>query len=135
MGRVLWIMLNPSTADAFNDDATIRRCIGFSRTWGMDSLAVVNLFALRATKPSDLLEDPDPVGPGNDLAIMAEARRATRIIAAWGAWSEKCFPRRALEVAQLVSLPLYHIGLTVSGHPRHPLYVRQTARPTIWAPE
>src|SRR5687768_14824465 len=52
--RVCWVMLNPSTADQHEDDATIRRCIGFSRSWGAGALTVVNLFAFRATQPRDL---------------------------------------------------------------------------------
>jgi hypothetical protein len=62
----VWIMLNPSTADATVDDRTIRRCMEFSRRWGAGALVVGNLFALRATDPAELVRHPDPIGPDND---------------------------------------------------------------------
>lgn len=58
----LFIMLNPSTADHEQDDATIRKCIGFARRWGMGSIRVANLFAYRATKPDDLKRADNPIG-------------------------------------------------------------------------
>src|SRR4051812_49823510 len=63
--RATFIMLNPSTADASNDDPTIRRCIGFAQRWGCGQLAVLNLFAYRATDPADLKRASEPVGPEN----------------------------------------------------------------------
>src|ERR1019366_833740 len=67
--RVLFVMLNPSTADAIVDDPTIRRCMGFARTWGFGELEVCNLFAYRSPCPSALLRAADPVGPSNDRAL------------------------------------------------------------------
>ena len=62
---VAFVMLNPSTADAWEDDATIRRCVGFAEAWGHDILIVVNLYAYRATDPKKLAKVEDPVGPSN----------------------------------------------------------------------
>ena len=62
----LFIGLNPSTADAANDDPTIRRITGFSRSLGFGGFLIVNLFAFRATKPIDLFASSDPIGPEND---------------------------------------------------------------------
>lgn len=121
---VLWVMLNPSTATATEPDATIRRCVGFSKREGFDRLVVVNLFALRTRHPHILLNDPDPIGPLNDYWIVDEARQADRIIVAWGAkrvqGSRAPTVTRMLKMAQV---PLQCLGTTKDGHPRHPLYL------------
>jgi hypothetical protein len=82
--RVNFLMLNPSTADAFGLDPTVRRCVGFARRWGFGSLEVTNIFAFRATDPRVLVGQPEPVGAGNDQAILDAARKADRVVAAWG---------------------------------------------------
>jgi hypothetical protein len=127
---ILWIMLNPSTADAERDDPTIRRCIGFSRRWGYGVMHAVNIFALRSTNPSELLRAPDPVGPQTDLHIRRAAAVSSEIIVAWGA-----FPLAAERGERVMSLleaamgrRIRSLGLTASGSPRHPLYLRATAR-------
>lgn len=82
---VLFIMLNPSTADETQDDPTIRRCMAYAARWGHARLEVVNLFALRATNPMQLrLFRGDPVGPDNDRHIMEAVQDADIVIAAWG---------------------------------------------------
>lgn len=81
---VLWIMLNPSTADHVENDNTIRRCIGFSQDLGAGHLGVVNLFALRSKNPDDLKIAEDPVGPANDETILAKLNEYTTVIAGWG---------------------------------------------------
>lgn len=100
---VTFVMLNPSTANAHQDDPTIRRCIGFAKSLGGTGLAVVNLYAFRATSPADLWTTPDPVGPNNDhhLALFLEmaARYDFPIIAAWGAHAK---PDR---VAAVMTMP------------------------------
>ena len=83
-GTCLFVMLNPSTADHTLDDQTIRQCIGFTAVWGFRRLAVVNLFAWRATLPRDMLSAIDPIGPAGDEWILAAARNADRIVCAWG---------------------------------------------------
>jgi hypothetical protein len=81
----LFMMLNPSTADATEDDPTIRRCTGFARREGCGVLEVVNLFAYRATDPAELRTAPDPVGPANDHHIKAALGRVALVVVAWGA--------------------------------------------------
>lgn len=85
---IAWVMLNPSTADAMQDDATIRRCISFSKAWGYDSLTVVNLYAYRHHNPKRLLEQDDPVGKWNPTIIRAvlNAPDTREVVFAWGAW-------------------------------------------------
>ncbi len=118
----LFCMLNPSTADALQDDPTIRRCIGFALSWGMSRLCVVNLYAFRATDPKDLFKAEDPVGPHNDVWIANEAKRAARIVAAWGSNAEEL---RAKSVVHLLKKygPLYCLRRTKKGQPSHPLYL------------
>lgn len=135
---VTFIMLNPSTADAAKDDPTIRRCIGFAKTWGYGALTVVNLFAWRATDPRELLRAPDPVGRDNGDAIRAAAAGASLVVAAWGDNSR--LPRafvqaRVDEVVRLLALyPLHAIHMTRDGFPRHPLYLPASLDPVEFTP-
>jgi len=82
--QVLFIMLNPSTADELRDDPTIGRCIGFARSWGFGSLAVGNLLAYRTTSPGELCASRDPVGSENDRWLTRLHEESTLTIAAWG---------------------------------------------------
>lgn len=138
-GSCLFIMLNPSTADAEQDDPTIRRCISFARRWGMAELRVVNLFALRATYPVELLRTVDPVGSENDEVIAREPGRADLVISAWG--NHGAHRDRSNEVRRLLSAAgteVMQLGITASGEPRHPLYVPSDRKPVpmpVFAPK
>ena len=133
-----FVMLNPSTADATYDDPTIKRCVGFAQRLGYGGTHVVNLFAFRATQPSDMLKASDPVGPDNDavlrhIALGCAVRRYGRderipLIAAWG---NNAPQERVAEVMAIpfVSEILHSLGVTNSGAPKHPL-----ARGTSWIP-
>jgi hypothetical protein len=122
-GRVVnFVMLNPSTADAEEDDATIRRCVGYARSWGFGSLLVTNLFAFRSTDPAGLLKAADPVGPDNDRHVRAAAAAAGLVVCAWGA--HPLAPPRARDVTRMLLLEgrePHAISLTRSGQPAHPL--------------
>src|SRR5690348_16099160 len=83
-GRCVFIMLNPSTADASVDDPTIRRCINFAQGWGYGMLEVVNLFAWRATFPKELALAPDPVGPHNGEYLTRAITIGDITVCAWG---------------------------------------------------
>ncbi len=130
---VLFVMLNPSTADANVDDPTIRRCIGFARAWGYSRLLVGNLSAYRATKPADMLGQP--CGPLCNHHLLAMAKRADLIVCAWGS-NAKGMTLRAGDVRTMLSpngeRPLHHLGLTKGGHPKHPLYLRADTQPIRW---
>lgn len=127
----VWIMLNPSTADAVDDDPTIRRCISFAKRWGFGGIEVYNLFALRSRDPIRMETAEDPVGPENDYWLTAAAQSGTTIIAAWGACQTLLQSRRAARVVELLvqsrAANPTSLGLTKAGHPRHPLYVRSDA--------
>lgn len=125
---VAWVMLNPSTADARQDDPTIRRCIAFSRAWGFDALEVVNLFGLRSPHPRDLVTSEEPVGPGNDRAVRRAVREAAAVVVAWGNLPGVLTARGDLARRWLPSEALC-LGVTQQGEPRHPLFVPGTTLP------
>jgi hypothetical protein len=134
----LFIMLNPSTADANIDDPTIRKCMGFARRWHLNGIRVVNLYAYRATNPRDLSACADPEGlVENDRQIFLAVRGCRRIICAWGAspGPHADRPRRVWDLLIEALGPSKHVprpealGLTKHGHPRHPLYAPYDLRP------
>lgn len=126
---IVWLMLNPSTADAEAEDATSRRVQAFSRAWGYGALTIVNLYAYRVTDPRALWLAVDPVGPEND-AYLAEAFTGGTVIAAWGVHAR---PERIAEVLALPGMDrLKALALTKTGQPRHPLYLRGDLTPQPW---
>lgn len=131
---VVFVMLNPSTADAVQDDRTIGRCVAFAQRWGAGSLTVVNLYAYRATSPAALLDVADPVGPDNDAhlcnAVGGALLRGGAAVAAWGAWARTDRIAAVLRYPEMGSL--YALGITKGGQPRHPLYVRGDVEPQRW---
>lgn len=131
---ITWVMLNPSTADADVDDPTIRRCIGFSKAWGFDEMAVVNLFALRSTNPKALRSHPDPIGPENERYITERFAASNLTVAAWGAGATGLPCLDVAAIAFEAAVPLRCLGTTKAGHPRHPLYVKADTELEWWNP-
>jgi hypothetical protein len=131
--RVNFVMLNPSTADAFVLDPTVRRCVGYAQRWGMGSIEVTNLFALRSTDPHGLYLAADPVGSGNDDAILAAATVADLVIVAWGNHG-KLNDRTTVvrEMLTAAGVELHHLGLTKLAEPAHPLYLPGSLTPQRW---
>lgn len=132
----VFIMLNPSTANAEDDDPTIRRCIGFAKDWGYTGLKVVNLFGLVSSDPKKLATETDPIGPENDYVILSRVPHAGIIIAAWGAFKEaKTRSIQVLNAVQSVSRsPIYCLGMSKDGSPKHPLYIRADTKPVLFYP-
>jgi hypothetical protein len=128
---VVFLMLNPSTADALEDDATIRRLAGpngLARRMGAGGLVVVNLFGLRSTDPRALLHHPDPVGRHNDVFVRQAIGMGGTVICAWGAAGVT--GDRGREVTEALTsrgVRLHCLGRTSTGQPRHPLYLPSTA--------
>jgi hypothetical protein len=119
---LLFLMLNPSTADASVDDATIRKCMGFARRYGFNAIAVVNLFAFRATKPKDMFASADPVGAENDDYILSNAIAAGMAVCAWGPnASGTPRPRKVIRMLQDAGVQLKCLHVTKDGSPGHPL--------------
>jgi hypothetical protein len=130
----LFIMLNPSTADADVDDPTIRKCMKFARSWGFHWLHVVNLFSYRATSPADMKVCWLPVGLGNDDALRSRAAGADLIVCAWGKHGRH--RNRCDAVRQsLADYRLHYLQLNKDGSPKHPLYVKDSTQPTLWISE
>lgn len=131
-GAILWIMLNPSRADAERNDPTLRRCINFSTLWGFARLMVGNLYAMRATKPQALKRPPhgiDPVGPENDTYLLQMASEADLIMLAWGQrgpqkhrWDE------VTDMLWVYGRKTAVLGWTKAGEPRHPLMMPKDAQ-------
>jgi hypothetical protein len=130
----VFLMLNPSTADEAKPDPTVSRCIGFAERLGHATLTVVNLFALRATDPADMLRHPDPIGPDNDTHIGLACADAARVICAWGNHGKHRGRARAV-VAGLaaIGVRLSCLGTNRDGSPKHPLYLKSDSQPRPWS--
>ena len=128
-----FIMLNPSTADEYLDDPTIRRCKRFARSWGYSDLIVTNLSPLRATDSAELRAagpEPEEIVQENLQELMRCADLADRVVAAWGThgvWEGR--DRTALQTLQPWGTKLFCLRLTKEGHPQHPLYVKADTEP------
>lgn len=130
---VCFIMLNPSTADSFEDDPTIRRCIGFAKSWEYGGIYVVNLFAYRATNPKDLLNAPDPIGQNNWRYIQQYTSVSEKIICAWGNHSiVKKISKKFPNYNPPVSKTLFCLGKNSKGDPKHPLYLKKNLKPILF---
>lgn len=126
-----FIMLNPSTADERRNDPTIARCEKRARNLAYGGVDIVNLFAYRATRPIDLKAAVDPEGPENLRLLHIAAEEAGCVVAAWGVHG--AFRGQEDRVRNhLKGVPLYALGETQAGHPRHPLYMRSDAVLQPW---
>ncbi len=131
--RVVFVMLNPSKATEAANDPTIERCQRRAQAFGCGGFRACNIFALRETDPRKLRADPVPVGPENEGALSEAADWGDWILCAWGAHGAHLGQgARTAEHLVASGTPLYHLGLTKNGHPRHPLYVAYATRPQPW---
>jgi hypothetical protein len=127
----VFVLLNPSTADAFRSDPTVTRCARFARREQCGGLVVVNLFALRSTDPRVLRRHPDPAGPDNDRHILEYCRPGRLVIAGWGAHGRlRDRDRAVLALLSAARVDLRCLGTTAGGSPRHPLYLSRDTRLT-----
>lgn len=132
-GRVLFIMLNPSTATEVQNDPTVERCERRARALGFGAFRVCNIFGFRATDPRVMRAAQDPVGPDNDAAILNSLPWADRVICAWG--THGAHQDRGAQVETMLrksGAPLFHLGLSKAGHPKHPLYIGYAVQPVPW---
>lgn len=133
------IMVNPSTADADVDDATIRKIKGFAKGFQWADFTVVNKFAYRATDVNELRTTTDPIGPLNDAFIIGALMHSNITVVAWGSLG-KLPPalqqrwRTIHEIASSMNRPLYCLGVCSDGHPKHPLMLGYATQLQLWEP-
>jgi hypothetical protein len=136
-GRLVFVMLNPSTADASVDDPTIRRCMGFAQREEYDGIHVVNLYALRATDPDELRRHPDPYGPDNHAAVWGAvtSHLTVGVCVAWGAHPmavDHPMIDTLRELSDYTGIELQCLGKTKAGAPKHPLYIKADKDLEAW---
>jgi hypothetical protein len=124
--HILFIMLNPSIADAATDDPTIRRVIRFAASWGYGGIYVANLYAFRSTDPKALKHADDPVGKENVSYITHLIGMADKVVYAWGNNQKE-----PTWLSELVQTP-YCIDLSKNGIPKHPLYLKSELIPKVY---
>jgi hypothetical protein len=127
---VNFVGLNPSTADEMVADPTVRRCLGFARKWGFGKLLMTNIFAWRATDPSDMRRQADPIGQENDEHLRQAAREAQMVVACWGEGGRH--RERWREVEELLEPRVRCLGTNLSGQPKHPLYLAGDLEPELF---
>jgi hypothetical protein len=134
LSSVLFVMMNPSTADPYVDDPTVAKCQRYARFWGFGALWVGNTFAYRATDQKKLLQVADPVGPRNDEWLLKMASQTEMIVLACGKPHKNLCQRGKDVVALLRSAKhdLYVLKLCQDGTPSHPLYLRGTLKPSLF---
>lgn len=130
--KVLFIMLNPSTADGTHNDPTIRRCISFAKFWGYGGINVGNLFALKSSDPKALLTDADPIGPDNFSHVNWMAYQCELIVYAWGNGNliKRLDHAKFINRLNAIKVPKSFIELSFDGTPKHPLYLKGNLNPT-----
>ena len=126
-----FLMLNPSTADEFKLDPSCTRARRYAERWGFGALIVTNLFGWRATDPEEMKRAKDPVGRGNDAAILRAARESAVVVCAWG--NHGAHLGRSGAVLELLGgIPLKTLKLNAGGEPAHPLYLPGSLQAASW---
>lgn len=131
--RVMFVMLNPSTATEVQNDPTIERCERRARALGFGGFRATNIFAYRATDPRDMRRMDQPEGPDNMATILEGMEWADMVICAWG--THGAHREQGVRVASALRATrrdLFHLGLSKAGHPKHPLYIAYSQQPEIW---
>ena len=129
-----FLMLNPSTADEFQLDPSCTRARNYAERWGFGALVVTNIFGWRSTDPAMLKAVKDPVGRGNDAAILKAASESKIVVCAWG--NHGAHMDRGTEVKALLRehrVPIHFLRMNSGGHPAHPLYLPATLAPKLYS--
>jgi len=128
-----FLMLNPSTADEVRLDPSCTRARNYAAAWGFGAVLITNLFGWRATDPEDMKAARDPVGAGNDRAILEAARRSALVVCAWG--NHGAHRGRSSQVTKALlaaGVKLNCLQLNRSGEPAHPLYLTGDLQASAW---
>ena len=128
---VMFIGLNPSTADETTDDPTLTRCINYAKAWGYGGVCMANLFAYRATEPMNMKAAQDPIGVDNNAWLIKLAKQASLVVAAWG--NDGGYLGRSKQITQLIP-HLSCLKVNQSGEPAHPLYQAAKRKPMAMPP-
>jgi hypothetical protein len=133
----LFIGMNPSSAGGTVDDRTVRREITFTAKFDLQCYMKMNVMDYRATYPKDLFKPGVvPCSDANAPLILANALGATKVVAAWGKLP-RSLQQYAIHVENLLrmaKIPIYCLGTTKEGFPRHPLYVDGDTPFQLWIP-
>lgn len=130
-GRIVFVMLNPSTADEFKNDPTVERCQRRAMKMGFGGLSVVNIFAWRSTDPSVLSKLEDPIGPDNDTWIKRAVSEAKLVVCAWGKGGAILGRgRMVLDLVRQTGAVSHALKINDDGSPAHPLYLSYDLIPT-----
>jgi len=130
---VLFVGLNPSTADASIDDNTVRAWMRLTLAWGFRMFVVGNVYAYRSRNPKALWKVADPIGPANGVALLEMAREAAYVVACWGNHAQ---PKHCLPVLEQLTnyKPVYCLGRNENGTPKHPLFLPTDVERVLYAP-
>ncbi len=128
---LLFIGLNPSTANELRDDPTVLSCVRIAKYNGFGGMFMGNLFGLVSSDPKALVETADPLGSGNDQALIEMGAIARNTVACWGYFGKFQLPRS--EAVRKMFRALLVLGLNKTGQPRHPLYVPKHTCLKAWA--
>jgi len=129
-----FLMLNPSTADEVKLDPTCSRARDYAERWGYGALIVTNIFSFRNTNPNEMKAAADPVGPGNDAAIIKAARDSALVVCAWGNHGTHASrSTRVVEILLKGRVKLHALRVNANGEPSHPLYLPGNLKPVSWA--
>ena len=127
--KVLFIMLNPSTADHEQDDPTLRRCIDFAKQWGYGGLYIGNLYSLRAADPKTLVKVSKFNHRDNYKHIVSIALQCQLVVCAWGNYPIIKKLGIPLNIFKQLNQKLHCIALSKTGTPKHPLYLKKSLTP------
>lgn len=126
-----FVGLNPSVADATDDDPTIRRLVQFAIREGCGRLAVVNLFAMILTDSKKLPAQIAPIGPFNRRFVSEEIQHSKLTVVGWG--SNKAVTPGIVNNVILDGLShVFCFGTNKDGSPKHPLYLKSTTPLRPW---